>query len=126
MRPSEFEQQLAKSQKTSGGTFLKADFHIHMPRSSDYEYKSADAVERLGEVLRENNYSFAIILTHGEMPNPDVLAELQKHCPKTKLIPGSEINVFVDALSKKVSKDYFFHCIVAVDPDQPADHLFSA
>ena len=122
MRPSEFEQKLWKSEKTSGGSFLKADFHVHIPKSSDYEYGSADAVERLGEVLRENNYSFAIILAHGEMPNSDVLAELQKHCPDTKLIPGSEINVFVDVLSRKVSKGYFFHCIVAVDPDQPADH----
>ena len=26
----------------------------------------------------------------------------------------------MDALSKKVNKDYFFHCIVAVDPDGPA------
>jgi len=121
MRPSEFEQQLGESPKT-GGTFLKADFHVHMPGSSDYEYGSADAVERLGGVLRENNYSFAIILAHGEMPNPDVLAELQKHCPQTKLIPGSEINVFVDAISKKVSKDYFFHCIVAVDPDRSPDY----
>lgn len=119
MRPSEFEQQLGKSQNTGGGTFLKVDFHVHTPRSSDYGYKSADAEERLGEVLRENDYSFAIILAHGEMPDPKVLAELQKHCPKAKLIPGAEINIFVDAISKKVSKDYFFHCIVAVDPNQP-------
>jgi len=122
MRPSEFEQQLGKSQNTGGGTFLKADFHVHAPRSSDYEYKGADAEERLGEVLRENDYSFAIILAHGETPAPKVLAGLQKHCPKTRLIPGAEINIFVDAISKKVSKDYFFHCIVAVDPDQQTDH----
>lgn len=120
MRPSEFEQQLRKSQKSDGGTFVKVDFHVHMPRSSDYEYGGADAVELLGKVLRENSYRFAIILAHGEMPNSDVLTELQKHCPNTKLIPGSEINIFVDTLFKKVSKDYFFHCIVAVDPDQPA------
>jgi len=119
MRPSEFEQQLRKSQSTIGGTFLKADFHVHAPGSSDYEYKGADAEECLGEVLRVNDYSFAIILAHGETPNPNVLARLQKHCPNTRLIPGAEINIFVDALSKKVLKDYFFHCILAVDPDQP-------
>jgi recombinational DNA repair ATPase RecF len=119
MRPSEFEQQLEKSQKTSGGIFLKADFHVHAPRSSDYEYKNADAEERLGEALRENDYSFAIILAHGETPDPKVFAELHKHCPRTELIPGAEINIFVDAIGKKVLKDYFFHCVVAVDPSQP-------
>jgi len=122
MRPSEFEQQLVKIGKTGGGNFKKADLHVHMPGSSGYEYKKADAVERLGEVLRENDYGFAIIVAHGEMPTPKVLAELQKHCPKTKLIPGAEINVFVDAMFKKVSKDYFFHCILAVDPDQYQDY----
>jgi len=119
MRPSEFEQQLGESQRTGGGVFLKADFHIHAPRSSDYEYKNADAEERLGQVLRENDYSFAVILAHGETPDPKVLADLHRHCPKTELIPGAEINIFVDAISKKVLKDHFFHCIVAVDPSQP-------
>ena len=28
----------------------------------------------------------------------------------------------MDALSKKVNKDYFFHCIVAVDPDVSGDY----
>ncbi|GAI34745.1 unnamed protein product, partial [marine sediment metagenome] len=36
MRPSEFEQTLRKSGKTNGGSFLKADFHVHIPKSNDY------------------------------------------------------------------------------------------
>ena len=61
MRPSEFEQKLRKSEKTSGGSFLKVDFHVHIPKSNDYEYRNADSVELLGKVLRQNSYSFASI-----------------------------------------------------------------
>jgi len=37
------------------------------------------------------------------------LHALQPHCPDTTLSPGAEINVIVDALFKKIGKDYFFH-----------------
>jgi hypothetical protein len=61
-------------------------------------------------------------LKHQEFPTRQELTDLRKHCQGTTLIPGAEINVFVDALSKKINKDYFFHCIVAVDPDMSRDY----
>ena len=50
-------------------------------------------------------------------PGRQELDRLQKHCPKTTLLPGAEINIFVDALGKKVGKDYYYHCLIVGDPD---------
>ncbi len=125
MLVSEFEQQLNLHAPTNGGNFLKADFHIHAPGSTDYEHKGRDALERLGEIIRLEDYAFAVILEHQRMPDRGVLNDLHKHCPKTRLIPGAEINVYVDAMFKQVSKDYFFHCIVAVDPYQSMDYNYA-
>lgn len=122
MTIKDFRAQLARTAVGPGASWQRADFHVHMPGSSDYEYKSGDAVERLGEALREGHYSFAVILKHQEFPSRLELEALQRHCPHTTLIPGAEINVIVDALFKKIGKDYFFHCIVAVDPDSTGDY----
>lgn len=124
MKVSEFEKNLKRFGKTNGGKFLRADFHIHSPKSADYEYKNGDAIERLGQVLREQEYGFAVILEHEKMPDKSLLMELQKHCPTTFLLPGAEINIFVDAIFKKVAKEYFFHCILIVDPKQDRDYEF--
>ncbi len=124
MRIEEFESNLYKHSKSVGGVFKKADFHVHSPQSDDYKYKASDALEKLGQALADAEYSFAVIVEHGRMPERTLLRDLGKHCPKTKLIPGAEINVYVDVLSKKVSKDHFFHCLVAVDPEQNDDYNF--
>ena len=124
MQVENFEEKLRKAANKNGGTFVKADFHIHSPDSPDYEYKSTDSVEKLGLTLNEQGYRYAVILEHQKMPARPLLAELKKYCPNTFLIPGAEINIFVDTLSKKVSKDYFFHGIVAVDPTQQQDYSF--
>ena len=101
---------------------MKADFHIHLPTSHDYKYKEADAFERLGKSLESSGLSFAIVLNHEKFATKAELEKLQPHCPSVTLIPGAEINVFVDALSKKIGKDYYFHCIVAVDPEDPDEY----
>src|SRR5690349_15274892 len=119
-----FVSTLRKKGVGPGARWHKADFHVHAPASSDYEYGGADAPEQLGRALREAEHSFAVILKHQEFPTREELAALRKHCHATTLIPGAEINVFVDALSKKVNKDYFFHCIVAVDPDMAGDYSY--
>lgn len=93
MNAIEFEQQLKRLSKTNGGNFQKVDFHIHSPGSADYEYKGPDAIELLGEVLRVNDYGFAVIVEHQRMLGQNILSALQKHCPKTRLIPGAQINV---------------------------------
>jgi hypothetical protein len=124
MRIDEFESNLFKHSKSEGGVFKKADFHVHSPQSDDYKYKTPDAIEKLGQALTAAEYSFAVIVEHGRMPERALLHDLGKHCPKTKLIPGAEINVFVDVLSKKVSKDHFFHCLVVVNPEQSDDYNF--
>lgn len=120
----DFKNALRKNADGPGARWRRADFHIHMAGSSDYEYKGADATEKLGLAIREAGLSYAVILKHQEMPSRDELAALQKFCPSTTLIPGAEINVIVDTLFKKVSKDHFFHCIVAVDPEQLRDYSF--
>ena len=115
----DFQKDFFKKANKPGGIFKKADFHIHMPGSSDYEYKGADAMEMLAKTISENNYAFAVVLEHEKFPDINKIEELQRLCPNTCIIPGAEINVFVDALGKKIGKDYYFHCIVAVNPKQP-------
>lgn len=117
-----FKSELFKRAIGPGATWQIADFHVHAPSSSDYEYRATDAVEKLGRELSAGKYTFAVILKHQEFPSREELSALQSYCPQTKLIPGAEINVLVDALSKKIGKDYFFHCIVAVDPDSLGDY----
>lgn len=124
MRIEEFEVNLQKRSKSNGGVFKKADFHIHSPQSDDYKYKASDALEKLGQAIKSADYSFAVIVEHGRMPERALLSELSKYCPNTTLIPGAEINVYVDVMSKKVAKDHFFHCLVAVDPKQAVDYNF--
>ena len=116
-----FARELTKRGIGPGATWKKADFHVHLPSSNDYKYGGADAVAQLGRALDAGRYEFAVVVRHHEFPTRDELAALRRHCPKTTLIPGAEVNVLVDALSKKVGKDYFFHCILAVDPDAPQE-----
>lgn len=122
MSIKDFRAKLAKTTVGVGASWRRADFHVHAPGSSDYEYKAADAIEKLGRSLRDGQYSFAVILKHQEFPTRAELAALQPHCPDTTLIPGAEIDVIVDALFKKIGKDYFFHCIVAIDPESDGDY----
>jgi energy-coupling factor transporter ATP-binding protein EcfA2 len=120
----EFEIELTKSGLGPGARWRKADFHVHLPGSSDYKYREPDAMQRLGQVLRVGNYSFAVVVKHEEFPTPEELRTLQRSCPTTTLVPGAEINVFVDVLDRKVQKDHFFHCIVAVDPARSGGYAY--
>lgn len=122
MSLTQFQHSVTDKGIGPGARWRKADFHVHLPTSSDYEYKDPDAFEKLGKALTDEGYSFAIILKHEEFPTREELASLQRFCPQTTLIPGAEINVLVDTLFKKIGKDYFGHCIVAVDPDQAGEY----
>lgn len=122
MTVSQFRQTLRAKGYGPGATWLKADFHVHLPTSQDYGYKADDAYERLGDALEASGLSFVVVLKHESFATKAELAQLQPHCPSVTLIPGVEINVLVDALFKKIGKDYFFHCIVAADPNDADEY----
>ncbi|MFW6116237.1 MAG: AAA family ATPase [bacterium] len=124
MSLKEFRANLFKNSKSLGGQWHKVDFHVHTHASTDYEYSEPDAAQQLGKALDGGDYASAVVLQHDNLPAPATLGDIQKHCPNTTLVPGAEINVFVDALSKKVSKDYYFHCVLAVDPAQGNDYSY--
>ena len=122
----EFGRNLRSKGRGPGANWLKADFHVHLPTSHDYEYKGDDAFERLGTALESAKLDFAILLKHEVFATKTELDRLQQYCPTVTLIPGVEINILVDALfKKKIGKDYFFHCIVATDPadDDEYSHI---
>ncbi len=119
----EFKSKLALKSGNAGGNFVKADFHVHYPGVGDYEYKGADALDQMARALTEEDFQIAVVLKHQEFPTKEELSAFQRLCPKTTLIPGAEINVFVDAMSRKVSKDHYFHCIVAADPESEWGYL---
>ena len=112
-----FRIALRKRGVGPGASWCRADFHVHLPGSSDYSYREPDALQRLGSALEDGRYGIVVILKHQEFPTRKELAALQEHCPSVRLIPGAEINIIVDAVFKKIGKDYYFHAIVAVDPD---------
>jgi DNA repair ATPase RecN len=118
----EFRRQLVKKGLSVGSRWLKADFHVHLPESHDYEYKGDDAYEKLGKALETQELGYAVVLKHQTFATKAELARLQEHCPSVALVPGSEVNVIVDALFKKIGKDYFCHCIVATDPEDPDEY----
>ena len=60
----EFRRQLKSSGIGTGAGWLRADFHIHEPGSSDYEYKQEDAASKLGHAIDQGGYRFAVILKH--------------------------------------------------------------
>jgi len=122
MTVSKFRQTMRTKGRGPGARWLRADFHVHLPTSHDYEYEGDDDFELLGKELESAGLSFVILLKHETFATKAELAKLQPHCPSVTLIPGVEINVLVDALSKKIGKDYFFHCIVAADPDDPDEY----
>lgn len=122
---NEFKSDLNKRGLSVGARWLKADFHVHLPGSSDYEYKGEDAYELLGKALESARLSFAVVLKHESYTTKSELARLQAHCPSVTLIPGAEINIIVDALFKKIGKDYFCHCIAATDPDDRDEYGYA-
>lgn len=113
----EFHRNLRAKGHGPGANWLKADFHVHLPTSHDYKYKGDDAFERLGKALESAGLSFAVVLKHETFATKAELARLQSYCPSVTLIPGAEINVLVEALFKKIGRDYYFHCIVAANPE---------
>ncbi len=122
MTVSQFRRDLRAKGHGPGANWLKADFHVHLPTSQDYKYRDNDAFTRLGVALEAAGLSFAVVLKHETFATKAELAQLQPHCPSVTLIPGVEINVLVDALFKQIGKDYFFHCIVAADPDDADEY----
>ncbi len=126
MQISDFEKKLKKYGISDGGCFKKVDFQIHSPEDPEYEYTGKDALEQLGKTLNNQNYSFAVILEHQKFPSKELLKKINIFCPQTYLIPGAEINIFVNALGKdkKVVGNYYFHSIIAIDPDQTNDYNF--
>lgn len=107
MTVSQFLKDLRAKGHGPGADWLRADFHVHLPTSEGYKYKRDDAFARLGAALQTADLSFAVVLKHETFTTKADLAKLQPHCPSVTLIPGVEINVLVDALFKKIGKDYF-------------------
>lgn len=117
----EFKKALQRNTRTGGARYQKVDLHVHAPTSGDYEYKDSDALDQLANVFNANNYSLIVLVQHEHFPPAETLEQLRKRCPSTAILPGAEINVFVDALDKKVSKDHYFHCLVIADPEKVED-----
>jgi hypothetical protein len=117
----EFESQLKKIK--NGATFVKADFHIHSPDSFDYKYNGSDKYDKLAEAIATANYAYAVVLDHESFPTKETISRISEKTPNTLIIPGAEINVFVDAYNRedrRVESNMYYHCILAVDPKDPS------
>ncbi|MEN6368906.1 MAG: AAA family ATPase [Thermotogota bacterium] len=121
---AEFEAELVRHSRPLGGVFRKLDLHVHSPTDPGYEYRAPDAFEKLGSALATGGYSIAAIVEHGRVTPRETLERLQRLSPGVTLLPGAEINLFVDAVDKKIAKDQFYHCLVIIDPNQRQDYSF--
>src|SRR3954470_18924831 len=110
----EFEKKLTATAKTYGGRSMRADFHLHSPTSHDYEYNATDVYDKLSEAINKTKLSYAVVLEHQDFPSESALEKIREKCPNTLIVPGAELNFFVDAMSAKVDKDHFYHVIVGV------------
>ena len=63
-----FKRLLEKNSGSSGGQFCKADFHVHLPGSSDYEYRNEDAFEKMGQAITNLGLRVANVVKHQEFP----------------------------------------------------------
>ena len=120
-----FVTNLRKHSVGPGARWHKADFHVHAPASSDYEYRGADAVEQLSDErcgMREPLRSPSILKIRSFQPAKNSQPFEITLFQRSRLFRAPRSTSSWMHLSKKVNKDYFFHCIVAVDPDMSGDY----
>jgi len=116
---AEFEGELRKKSRERYGHWHKIDLHNHTPASFDYQYKDVDIVDRLAEKVLANELAVVMFTDHEVLPDRDMVAALQAKTERV-MLRGVEMNVFVEAYGKpvtKVSKETFYHLLIGFDPD---------
>jgi hypothetical protein len=128
----DFASQLRK--RTWRAHWHKVDLHNHSPASHDFQGNRATAIEDYAAATRDNRLSVVMFTDHERLPDPSFVAELSSRTGAL-ILPGLELNVFVDAFGKpadKVGKELCFHLLIGFDPEStPApdywvQHLYRA
>ncbi|MFO1362550.1 MAG: AAA family ATPase [Burkholderiales bacterium] len=114
----EFVNQLRRK-ATPCASWHKIDLHNHSPASHDFLGDPASALADFSKEIREKRISVVMFTDHEKLPATDFLSKLSE-ATGALVLPGLELNVFVDAFGKppeKVDKDLCFHLLVGFDPD---------
>jgi len=123
---SDFQAQLQKRAPASFGCWHRVDLHNHTPISSDYLQKDPGAPDRLIERINQAHLSAVMFTDHNALPAKELLEEVRA---KTQclIIPGIELNMFVDAVGddRKVGRQRFYHLLLGFDPSDNPDFLWT-
>ena len=107
---NDFKARLAAAKVGAGGEFVKADFHVHMPASSDYEYKHTDSYDKMASALTSSKTAIAVVLKHQEFPSPSEIEKLQQLCASTSLLPVRRIEYLRRCDVQKGCEGSLFSC----------------
>jgi hypothetical protein len=119
-RVADFRTELLKRAECAQGRWYRVDLHNHSPASYDYRYKGADMVEKTAEAILASELSVIMFTDHERLPDHTFLSQLQQRVKHTVVLPGVELNVFVDAFDSgrgNVEKELFYHLLVGFDPE---------
>ena len=112
---AEFSADLKRHSLTTLGAWHKIDLHNHTPASFDYQDRTPEAARKIAERINSTGLSVIMFTDHEQLPDNNFIAEVRKHT-QALIIKGAEVNVFVDALDKKVGKNYYYHLLIGFDP----------
>ena len=127
----DFSKQL-RQRATPCAAWHRVDLHNHSPASHDFRGNKATALEDFTKSIRDRALSVVMFTDHEVLPDTDFVEQLAKKTGAL-ILPGLELNVFVDAFgtpAEKIGKNVCFHLLIGFDPDgaqSPSywrDHLY--
>lgn len=118
-RVTEFQSELFARSPAKFGQWRKIDLHNHSPTSFDYSGNHVTAAELTANKILENDLSVVMFTDHEKLPDAEFMRQLARRT-KRLILPGVELNVFVDSWDKqqgKVGKNLYFHLLLGFNPD---------
>ena len=119
-RVAEFQNELFARSPAKFGQWRKIDLHNHSPASFDYRGNRENAAELTANKIIESDLSVVMFTDHEKLPDAEFIKQLAKRT-KRLILPGVELNVFVDTWDKhqgKVGKNLYFHMLLGFSPEE--------
>ncbi|QDV87354.1 AAA family ATPase [Stieleria magnilauensis] len=116
---AEFERELYRKSPPTFATWHSIDLHNHSPASFDYEAGGENVLERSAQQILARDLAAVMFTDHVRLPDAGFVDELQRRTGRL-ILRGVELNVFVDAWTKplsKITKNLYFHLLIGFDPD---------
>lgn len=116
---TDFEKELVRYSPSQYAKWRKVDLHNHTPASFDFRGNPDTALDDYSKQIVEQDLSVVMFTDHACLPDEEFISKLRAKTKKL-IVPGVELNVFVDAMdrpTKKVEKNLYYHLLIGFDPD---------